>query len=101
MSKRNPIIRTDKWSLNPTAQQRLLFAETVRVYQRLCKHLVGIVFTHWTELGNLTSEEITPAVERLMHQTQHRPIVKYPGIDRNGCLAKDSFLHTPARLQAE
>ncbi len=82
MASRNPIIRTDKWSLNPTAQQRLLFAKTVQVYRRLCRHLVGVVLTHWSDLGSLTSEAVTPAVEQLMHQTQHRPNVKYPGIDR-------------------
>ncbi|MGC8713380.1 MAG: hypothetical protein ACP5RH_13415 [Leptodesmis sp.] len=48
MLTRTPIIRTDKWHLNPTAEQRLLFAETVKVYRRLCRHLTGIVFTHWS-----------------------------------------------------
>jgi len=81
MVDRKPIIRTDKWSLNPTAQQRLLFAETVKVYRRLCKHLVGIVLTHWSELGSLNSQQVIPAVERLVHSTRQNPDVKYP-IDR-------------------
>jgi IS605 OrfB family transposase len=82
MVNRNPIIRTDIWSLNLTAQQRLLFAETVKVYRRLCRHLVGVIFTHWSELGSLTSQPVIPAVERLVHQTSQNPDVKYPGIDR-------------------
>lgn len=81
MVNRNPIIRTDKWSLNPTAQQRVLFAETVKVYRRLCRHLTGIVFTHWAELGSLNSQQVIPAVERLAHSTSQNPNVKYP-IDR-------------------
>ncbi|MCH9054536.1 IS200/IS605 family accessory protein TnpB-related protein [Synechococcus sp. PCC 6716] len=79
---RQPIIRTDKWSLNSTAEQRLLFAETVKAYRRLCRHLVGVIFTHWSELGTLSSQKVIPAVERLVHQTSQNPDVKYPGIDQ-------------------
>jgi len=82
MVNRNPIIRTDKWSLSPTAEQRLLFAKTVKVYRRLCRYLVGVVFTHWTQLGGLTSERVTPAVERLIHSTAQNPNVTYSSIDR-------------------
>lgn len=82
MLKQKPIIRTDKWSLNPSEEQRLLFAETVRVYRRLCRHLVGIVFTHWADLGGLSNQQVVPAIERLMHQTAQNPDVKYLGIDR-------------------
>ncbi|AOY82998.1 transposase [Moorena producens JHB] len=72
------IIRTDKWRLNPTAEQRLLFRETVKVYRRACRYLVGIIYTHWGELGTLTADHLTPAVEKLMHQTAKRPSIKYP-----------------------
>jgi len=82
MVKRDPIIRTDKWSLNPTAQQRLLFDETVQVYRRLCRHLVGVIYTHWTDLGGLSSKEVTPAVERLIHATAQNPDVKYSSFDK-------------------
>ena len=80
--KPTKIIRTDKWTLNPTAEQRLLFGETIKVYRRVCRYLVGIVFTHWPELAPLTADERTPAVERLMHATSNRPDVKYPQINR-------------------
>ncbi len=82
MVKQKPIIRTDKWSLNPSVEQRLLVAETVQVYRRLCRHLVGIVLTHWAELGGLSRQQVIPAVERLIHQTAQNPAVTYPGIDR-------------------
>ena len=62
------IIRTDKWVLNPTSQQRVLLGETVKIYRRLCRYLVGIVFTHWPELGSLSSEKLVPAVKRLIHR---------------------------------
>ncbi len=82
MIKRLPIIRTDKWNLNPSAEQRLLFAQTVKVYRRLCRHLVGIIFTHWSELGGLSSQQVIPAVERLIHQTAQNPNPRYSSIDR-------------------
>lgn len=82
MINRKPIIRTDKWKLNPSAQQRLLLAQTVKVYRRLCRHLVGIIFTHWAELGGLSSQQVIPAVERLIHQTAMNPNAKYSCIDR-------------------
>ncbi|MGG6294997.1 IS200/IS605 family accessory protein TnpB-related protein [Leptolyngbya sp. AN02str] len=82
MSNRKPIIRTDKWSLNPTAQQRLLLAETVQIYRRLCRHLVGVIYTHWTELGGLSNQQVIPAVERFIHQTAQNPDVKYGSFDK-------------------
>jgi hypothetical protein len=82
MLTRNPIIRTDKWSLNPTAEQRVLFDKTVKAYRRLCSHLVGVVFTHWSDLGRLSNQEVIPAVERLIHQTVQNPDAKYSSFDR-------------------
>jgi putative transposase len=81
MTSWKPIIRTDKWSLNPTVQQRLLFTETVKVYRRLCRHLVRVIYAHWSVLGGLSSQQVIPAVERLIHQTAHNPDVKYPLFD--------------------
>ncbi|WAN70268.1 transposase [Moorena producens JHB] len=83
------VIRTDKWTLNPTAEQKALLGETVRVYRRACRYLVGIIYTHWGELGSLTAEQLTPAVEKLMHQTAKRPRVKYPQF-------KNSFYKFPS-----
>ncbi|NEO42472.1 MAG: IS200/IS605 family element transposase accessory protein TnpB [Moorea sp. SIOASIH] len=72
------VIRTDKWTLNPTTEQRVLLGETVEVYRRACRYLVGIIYTHWGELGGLTADQLTPAVEKLMHKTAKRPNIKYP-----------------------
>ncbi|NEP34905.1 transposase [Moorena sp. SIO3B2] len=76
------VIRTDKWQLNPNSDQRLLFGETVRVYRRVCRYLVGMIYTHWPELGELTADQLTPAVEKLMHQTAKRPSIKYPQFNK-------------------
>ena len=80
--KPTKIIRSDKWTLKPTTQQRLLLSETIKVYRRVCRYLVGIVWTHWPELGKLSANVQTPWVEGLMHATQSRPQVKYPQINR-------------------
>ncbi|NET81949.1 MAG: IS200/IS605 family element transposase accessory protein TnpB [Moorea sp. SIO1F2] len=82
MKTPNKIIRTDKWQLKPTPEQKLLFGETVKVYRRACRYLVGIIYTHWSDLGSLTADLLTPAVERLMHQTAKRPDIKYPQFNK-------------------
>ncbi|NEO96739.1 MAG: hypothetical protein F6K56_44195 [Moorea sp. SIO3G5] len=42
MKTSTKVIRTDKWTLNPTTEQRILLSETVEVYRRACRYLVGI-----------------------------------------------------------
>ncbi|EGJ32473.1 MAG: hypothetical protein F6K63_21145 [Moorea sp. SIO1G6] len=76
------VIRTDKWKLNPSPEQKVLFGETVKVYRQACRYLVGIIYTHWSELGELTADQLTPAVEKLMHKTAKRPNVKYPQFNK-------------------
>ncbi|NEQ82355.1 MAG: IS200/IS605 family element transposase accessory protein TnpB [Moorea sp. SIO2I5] len=76
------VIRTDKWQLNPTPVQKLLFGETIKVYRRACRYLVSIIYTHWTELGELTVDQLTPAVEKLMHASAKRPNIKYPQFNK-------------------
>ncbi len=71
------IIRTDKWSLNPSATQRNFCAVTVSVYQRACKFLTSIVYTHWNLLGSLSTKEAVPIVEQLMHKTKKNQNTKY------------------------
>jgi len=71
------IIRTDKWSLTPSREQRRLLALTVKEYRKMCRYLSGVVMTHWADLGGLTSNQVVPAVERLMHSTAKNPVVKY------------------------
>ncbi|NEO05663.1 MULTISPECIES: transposase [unclassified Moorena] len=76
------VIRTDKWKLNPSPGQKILFSETVKVYRQACRYLVGIIYTHWSELGGLTAVQLTPAVEKLMHKTAKRPNIKYPQFNK-------------------
>lgn len=73
------IIRTDKWPLNPDKDQRQLLSSAVNEYRRICRYLVGIVFTHWPELGGLESGALRE-VEKMMHPTSKNPDVKYPQI---------------------
>jgi len=80
--KPTKILRTDKWTLNPSSEQRVLFGETVQVYRRLCRYLVGIVFTHWLDLGRVSSNELVPAVEGLIHATAKNPKPRYALIDQ-------------------
>lgn len=84
MVNKNPrlIIRTDIWDLDSIAEHKLLFGKTVKIYRRLCRFLSGIVFTHWKTLGTLSTKEVVPAVERLMHKTAKNPDIKYPQIGK-------------------
>ena len=52
------------------------------MYRHACRYLVGIIYTHWAELGCLTANQLTPAVERLMHQTAKRALIKYPQFNK-------------------
>lgn len=74
------IIRTDIWHLDSITEHKLLFGKTIQIYRRICRFLAGIVFTHWKTLGTLSSKEVVPAVERLMHTTAKNPNIKYPQI---------------------
>lgn len=77
VTQNHKIIRTDKWSLNPSATQQNSCAVTVSVYQRACKFLTSIVYTHWNLLGSLNTKEAVPIVEQLMHKTKKNPYPKY------------------------
>lgn len=75
-------IRTDKWRISPTCEQKQYLLNTVREYRRLCRFLVTVICTHWVDLGTLHSDDLVPTVERLVHQTANNPNPKYPQIDR-------------------
>ncbi|MGL5875246.1 MAG: IS200/IS605 family accessory protein TnpB-related protein [Xenococcaceae cyanobacterium] len=76
------IIRTDKWRIAPTNEQRQYLLNTVQEYRRLCRFLVTVVCTHWVDLGSLSNNNLVPAVERLVHGTTNNPNPKYPQINR-------------------
>jgi IS605 OrfB family transposase len=75
-------IRTDKWRIAPDSEQRQYLLNTVREYRRLCRFLVTVICTHWVDLGNLSSNNLVPVVERLVHGTTKNPNPKYPQINR-------------------
>ena len=76
------IIRTDIWDIDSIAEHKLLFGKTIKIYRRLCRLGAGIVFTHWKTLGTLSTKEVVPAVEKLMHKTARNPNPKYSQIGR-------------------
>ncbi len=75
-------IRTDKWQLAPSGEQKQYMLNTVRAYRRLGRFLVSVICTHWVELGALSSDNLVPAVEKLVHGTAKNPNPKYPQINR-------------------
>ncbi|MGQ4647172.1 IS200/IS605 family accessory protein TnpB-related protein [Lyngbya aestuarii] len=75
-------IRTDQWQLAPNSEQKQYMLNTVREYRRLCRFLVTVVCTHWVKLGTLSSDNLVPAVERLVHATTKNPHPKYPQINK-------------------
>jgi putative transposase len=75
-------IRTDKWRIAPTRDVKQYLLNTVREYRRLCRFLVTVICTHYVDLGTLRSDDLIPAVERLVHQTAKNPNPKYPQINR-------------------
>jgi IS605 OrfB family transposase len=75
-------IRTDKWRIAPNGEQKQYLLNTVKEYRRLCRFLVTVVCTHWKDLGGLSSDNVVPAVEKLIHQTAQNPDPKYPTIDK-------------------
>jgi putative transposase len=84
MAQKKPtqIIRTDKWNIKPSADIFPLVQGTVDEYRRLCRFLVTIVSTHWVDLANLSADQVTPTVERLMHPTADNPSVKYAVVSK-------------------
>jgi IS605 OrfB family transposase len=75
-------IRTDKWRIAPNGEQKQYLLNTVKEYRRLCRFLVTVVCTHWKDLGGLSSDNVVPAVEKLIHQTAQNLDPKYPTIDK-------------------
>jgi putative transposase len=77
------IVRTDKWQMMPTIQQRQLLLNTVVEYRRLCRALIGVIYTHWHKIGVLDSQKRIPKVERLIHSTSKNPNPTYSYFGRS------------------
>jgi putative transposase len=51
-----PSVRTDKWQIVATRQQKELLQNTVSEFRRLVRCLVGVVNTHWSTIGLLDAK---------------------------------------------
>ena len=80
MVKQN--IRTDKWRIVATQEQKDLLLNTVSEFRCLVRCLVGVVYTHWSIIGNLNAKAQIPAVEKLIHATAKNPSPKYQYFNR-------------------
>lgn len=80
MIRRN--IRTDKWRIMATQQQKELLSNTVSEFRRLVRCLVGVVNTHWSTIGLLDAKSQIPAIEKLIHQTAKNSSPKYQYFNR-------------------
>lgn len=68
------LVLTDKWPVAPTKRSDKAFLLlTVEEYRKLCRYLGGVINTHWDSLGSLAPNQVTPAVERLIHRTKKNP----------------------------
>ncbi|MDJ0573242.1 MAG: transposase [Pleurocapsa sp. MO_192.B19] len=72
-------IRTDKWKIVATSEQKQLLQNTVSEFRRLVRCLVGVVNAHWATIGLLDAKAQIPAVEKLIHATakNHNPKYQY------------------------
>ena len=70
-------IRTDKWQIVTTQEQKELLHKTVCEFRCLVRCLVGVVYTHWSTIGVKNTKTQIPAVEKLIHQTAKNPNPKY------------------------
>jgi len=70
-------MRTDKWQIVATQEQKELLQNTVCEFRLLVRCLVGVIYTHWTKIGQLDSPAQIPAVEKLIHQTAKNPNPRY------------------------
>ncbi|MGL5078115.1 MAG: IS200/IS605 family accessory protein TnpB-related protein [Waterburya sp.] len=70
------IIRTDKWNLNPSTEDKRNYLQaTVDEYRAFCKALSYVILGHWTRLQNVDSK--CAEIEKLIHQTRKNPTPKH------------------------
>ncbi len=78
--RRDEIVRSEKWKLSPSSEQRRNLDATVALYRRYTCALVGVVFAHYPRISR--SENPLGEVERLVHATSRNPCPRYPYFDR-------------------
>lgn len=75
------LIRSDRWQLAPTPIQRQHLQRTESLYRSYAQALIRVVFTHWLEIADASSQ--CAAVERLIHPTKANPNPRYLYFSRN------------------
>ncbi|NET05117.1 MAG: hypothetical protein F6K16_10390 [Symploca sp. SIO2B6] len=70
-------VRTDKWKLHPTELQHQYCLLTVSEYRKFVRALIGMAYTHWHQMADMSNKERLAFVETLIHPTAKRPSVKY------------------------
>ncbi|MDJ0534647.1 MAG: transposase [Xenococcaceae cyanobacterium MO_207.B15] len=69
------IIRTDKWNLNPSTEDRINLQATVDEYRAFCQAISYVILGHWVKLQGVDSKCV--AIEKLIHQTKKNPTPKH------------------------
>ena len=54
-----------------------MLQNTVSEFRCLVRALVGVIYTHWSTIGQLDAKSQIPAVEKLIHQTAKNPQPRY------------------------
>ncbi|ELS03370.1 transposase, IS605 OrfB family, central region [Xenococcus sp. PCC 7305] len=70
-------IRSEKWSIVATSREKELLEKTVGEFRCLVRCLVGVIHTHWSNIGQLDAKAQISAIEKLIHRTAKNPNPKY------------------------
>lgn len=76
------IIRSEAHALRMNHAMRMDVERTIAFYRRVVKMASTIAMTHWPEIGSLTGNEPAKSLERLIHPTSKRPIIRYAVVSR-------------------
>lgn len=75
------LVRSDRWQLSPTTDQREYLEHTEVLYRSYAQALTGVVYTHWVDISNAKSQ--CAAVEELIHRTTKNSNPRYLYFSRN------------------
>lgn len=64
------------------AEDHKAMDDTVCVYRAVVSYLIDVVMKEWDALSPLSALHRSSYVEKLVHATSKRPVVKYPSFDR-------------------
>lgn len=71
------IIRTDNLLLQTDKTQQSALADTLDIYRCFVRDLMLLINAQWKALQHYSGDEVVGAIERLIHPTSQRPVVKY------------------------